>query len=374
MRLFHPWRRIQLQLPNPSTLPCRYVSTGHPNLAVMKIRTAAMSDNAEVLVVIHESSRLAFCRIGDNIWTHINTRGAFDDVIYHKGQFYVVSIDGRVGVLYIDDINPNVEIISEKFIEQPVSTWCSSPHSPVVVAAATEHIDWLQKEILTRSSPLTIKELHVLLLCEELSIENCQQLVTDYSTTALLASEDSGKTSTSNKASGNNSAGIYNNRGKGRNGRNNFRGRGPYNPNPPLPIYSILRPHPNASQHTTSETTPTTSPLSITNLPVPSQNPEPVPSQDPEPVPSQDPDITLPTNNVGSPTTLPHFITNPTTATTSSPPISPAAPLLGSQLLLQGHPLLVLHSVVGLVGALPLPSPFMVRYVCSSPRETMKRK
>eukprot|EP00268_Persea_americana_P047588 TRINITY_DN4972_c0_g2_i4.p1 TRINITY_DN4972_c0_g2~~TRINITY_DN4972_c0_g2_i4.p1 ORF type:complete len:159 (-),score=11.31 TRINITY_DN4972_c0_g2_i4:549-1025(-) len=116
MRLFHPWRRIQLQLPNPSTLPCRYVSTGHPNLAVMKIRTAAMSDNAEVLVVIHESSRLAFCRIGDNIWTHINTRGAFDDVIYHKGQFYVVSIDGRVGVLYIDDINPNVEIISEKFI------------------------------------------------------------------------------------------------------------------------------------------------------------------------------------------------------------------------------------------------------------------
>lgn len=80
--------------------------------------------------------------------------------------------------------------------------------------------------IRTRSSPLTIEELHVLLLCEELSIENCQQLVTDYSTTALLASEDSGKTSTSNKASGNNSAGIYNNRGKGRNGRNNFRGRG----------------------------------------------------------------------------------------------------------------------------------------------------
>lgn len=102
---------------------------------------------------------------------------------------------------------------------------------------------------------------------------------------------------------------------------------GPYTPNPPLPIYSILRPHPNASRHTTSETTPTTSPLSITNLPVPSQNPEPVPSQYPEPVPSQDPDITLPTNNVGSPTTLPHSITNPTTATTSSPPISPAAPL-----------------------------------------------
>lgn len=82
------------------------------------------------------------------------------------------------------------------------------------------------KTSIRTRSPLTVEELHVLLLCEELSIENSQQSVADYSTTALLASEDSGKTSTSNRASGNNSAGIYNNRGKGRNGRNNFRGRG----------------------------------------------------------------------------------------------------------------------------------------------------
>lgn len=63
-----------------------------------------------------------FCRLGEKAWTPITTEiEAHDvidefvahDVIYHKGQFYAVSMDGSVGVLHINSACPYVEILSE---------------------------------------------------------------------------------------------------------------------------------------------------------------------------------------------------------------------------------------------------------------------
>ncbi|KAJ8636432.1 hypothetical protein MRB53_010699 [Persea americana] len=46
--------------------------------------------------------------------------------------------------------------------------------------------------IRTRSSPISLEELHVLLLCEELNIEESHQSVADFSSTALVASKEAG--------------------------------------------------------------------------------------------------------------------------------------------------------------------------------------
>ncbi|RWR94719.1 putative F-box protein [Cinnamomum micranthum f. kanehirae] len=124
MQLFHPWRRIQLQLPNYSTLPpgnayppsyfsVSYFQHDH------RIFKAAMSDDAAVVMVINErSSKLAFCRIGDNVWTHVSssTREAYFDVIYYNGQFYAIAFRGRLGVVHIDTTHPYVEILTELII------------------------------------------------------------------------------------------------------------------------------------------------------------------------------------------------------------------------------------------------------------------
>lgn len=45
--------------------------------------------------------------------------------------------------------------------------------------------------ICTRASHISIEELHVLLLCKELNLENSQDSIPDYSTTTLISSKQS---------------------------------------------------------------------------------------------------------------------------------------------------------------------------------------
>lgn len=74
--------------------------------------------------------------------------------------------------------------------------------------------------IRTRSAPITIKELHALLLGEELHLDSAQQSVLDYSTAALMSSKENNKNSfgKNNKYSGkaNSNYNSNNYRGKGR--------------------------------------------------------------------------------------------------------------------------------------------------------------
>ncbi|KAJ8624241.1 hypothetical protein MRB53_032771 [Persea americana] len=67
--------------------------------------------------------------------------------------------------------------------------------------------------IRTRSSPISLEELHVLLLCKELSLESSHAAIVDYATSAFLASKDN---SSARFGSGppNRGSGKSSNRGK----------------------------------------------------------------------------------------------------------------------------------------------------------------
>ena len=68
MQLFHPWRRIQLQLLHHSTLQRKrpFIDRSrHPPVVELKIRKSAMSDDASMLAVIHDFWYLGFWIKGD---------------------------------------------------------------------------------------------------------------------------------------------------------------------------------------------------------------------------------------------------------------------------------------------------------------------
>lgn len=71
----------------------------------------------QVVVVGAGNSRLAFCKIfEDMVWTRVacpSPNKFHCDVVYHKGQFYVIDSDGKVGVIHINISNPYVEILTE---------------------------------------------------------------------------------------------------------------------------------------------------------------------------------------------------------------------------------------------------------------------
>ncbi|XXG72026.1 hypothetical protein AAC387_Pa07g1210 [Persea americana] len=119
IRLLHPWRRIQLQLPHYSDIFPKDYNTYFIRLwPQFAIRKAAMSDDGAVVAVINEPWKIAFCRTReDNVWTRISCTFdhfyKFHDVIYHKGQFYVIGNDGKIGVLCINTPYPFVQNLTE---------------------------------------------------------------------------------------------------------------------------------------------------------------------------------------------------------------------------------------------------------------------
>ncbi|KAJ8628862.1 hypothetical protein MRB53_022185 [Persea americana] len=86
-------------------------------------------------------------------------------------------------------------------------TSVTSQKMPVAVSMCTGDgaaeamlVEWGEAAI---SAPLAIEELHVLLLCEELNLESTQQSVSDFSSTALLASKDGDKKGSTASSFGN---------------------------------------------------------------------------------------------------------------------------------------------------------------------------
>lgn len=74
--------------------------------------------------------------------------------------------------------------------------------------------------IRTRSSPFSIEELHVLLLCEELRLESSQSATSEYSTIAFAASKDPAKSGNGGH-SGNYNKSVERGRNSNNRGRNN---------------------------------------------------------------------------------------------------------------------------------------------------------
>ncbi|RWR84142.1 F-box protein SKIP23-like protein [Cinnamomum micranthum f. kanehirae] len=115
VQLFHPWRRIYLNLPRFSISNVFDISPDFDSeLSKPTIIKAAMSDDATVVAVISSSRNFAFCRTGeDMIWTLIDvSHQVYRDIIYYKGQFYSVRWDGAIAVLNINTTNPYVETLT----------------------------------------------------------------------------------------------------------------------------------------------------------------------------------------------------------------------------------------------------------------------
>lgn len=73
LKLFHPWHRIEWQLldslilrNSDSLANYRYHTTP------LNMRKASMSDDAAVVTIIYNSLDLAFCKIGEEVWTIIS--------------------------------------------------------------------------------------------------------------------------------------------------------------------------------------------------------------------------------------------------------------------------------------------------------------
>lgn len=79
--LFHPWSKTQLPLPRQSTLN----AVDH---SLSRIWKAALSDDGNMLLVIHSHGHLGLFKIDDKVWTRIHSAGWMQDVVYHKGHFY----------------------------------------------------------------------------------------------------------------------------------------------------------------------------------------------------------------------------------------------------------------------------------------------
>ncbi|KAJ8629521.1 hypothetical protein MRB53_022844 [Persea americana] len=80
----------------------------------MHICKAALSDDANMVVVIYGLGHSTFCRIGDKVWNEIEDSTFMEDVIYHNGQFYSLSQSICLHLLRIEDgVNPWWEDLTE---------------------------------------------------------------------------------------------------------------------------------------------------------------------------------------------------------------------------------------------------------------------
>eukprot|EP00268_Persea_americana_P066085 TRINITY_DN8927_c0_g1_i2.p1 TRINITY_DN8927_c0_g1~~TRINITY_DN8927_c0_g1_i2.p1 ORF type:complete len:426 (+),score=50.03 TRINITY_DN8927_c0_g1_i2:89-1279(+) len=114
--LFHPWSKRRIDLPHDSTFRANsLIGSSWGEIRDLGILKAAVSDDGKVVVIAYGLGLwfLAFCRIGDDVYTHIDINPAVEDVIYHKGNFYLFTGKTSLYLLHIeeeeDGSSPHIE-------------------------------------------------------------------------------------------------------------------------------------------------------------------------------------------------------------------------------------------------------------------------
>ncbi|KAL6496759.1 hypothetical protein OROHE_027322 [Orobanche hederae] len=124
INLLHPLSRYQFSLPPVLTFPLHpdYLQGFDPKYTAIFIQKVAISSRLQkkntdnffhhhatpspVVMAVYESAGLlAFARLGDRVWTKVQVPSdgyCIHDIVYHKGNFYVVNIRGDVFVCCID--------------------------------------------------------------------------------------------------------------------------------------------------------------------------------------------------------------------------------------------------------------------------------
>ncbi|KAJ8629599.1 hypothetical protein MRB53_022922 [Persea americana] len=116
--LFHPWFKRRIDLPHQSTFTDQnYVGSTGEEIRDLEIHKTALSDDGNMVVIAYGLGYLAFCRIGDDAYTHVEDLVFIADVIYHKGKFYALSRAAAVYLLHVDEgSHPYVEELTENLI------------------------------------------------------------------------------------------------------------------------------------------------------------------------------------------------------------------------------------------------------------------
>ncbi|KAF6141781.1 hypothetical protein GIB67_027959 [Kingdonia uniflora] len=129
MHLYNPFSGVKFQLPSATTLvPPNPNYRGFSKYYVKKaiVSSDPTTSGSETLVLViysGECPRLAFCRLGDNAWTSIESptrTRSHQDAIFYKGQFYALYSPGAVAICDIGPFHVRlVEIVSSLTSEGP---------------------------------------------------------------------------------------------------------------------------------------------------------------------------------------------------------------------------------------------------------------
>uniref|UniRef100_M1DKH7 Ubiquitin-protein ligase n=1 Tax=Solanum tuberosum TaxID=4113 RepID=M1DKH7_SOLTU len=139
MNLLHPFSRKKIHLPSQKALLNFHDRVGYEtnhwgwiNLAVLSANPSLMSDY--VLMVHHYGSVncLAFWRSGDLNWTHIDvanfTGGVSAALVYHKGEFYSMSHNGKVRAYEVAGHNTSDQPIVKTRLVVEMAEYTFNPH------------------------------------------------------------------------------------------------------------------------------------------------------------------------------------------------------------------------------------------------------
>ncbi|XP_042506563.1 putative F-box protein At5g55150 [Macadamia integrifolia] len=127
IHLFNPFSRsrVLIRLPPQPTLPNQYDDSVSPEYVrrifirkvILSSRPTLCVGNDEkcmVMGIFSEYRKLAFLRLGDEVWTPVYTpQGGINDVIYMNGQFYAIADEGKLVIVDISKPDPKTIEIAE---------------------------------------------------------------------------------------------------------------------------------------------------------------------------------------------------------------------------------------------------------------------
>ncbi|XP_043702870.1 putative F-box protein At5g55150 [Telopea speciosissima] len=159
IHLLNPFSRDQIRLPPQPTLPGQYPSIVGPEFVrrvfiwkvILSSRPTRDDDDEKcvVMVIFSEFKKLAFLRLGDEVWTPLDSHRGITDVVNFNGQFYAITHQGKLLIVDISSPHPKtiefaepaeriniyakfylVESVGELFmVEQDVYEACEPPTS-----------------------------------------------------------------------------------------------------------------------------------------------------------------------------------------------------------------------------------------------------
>ncbi|KAJ4978143.1 hypothetical protein NE237_008923 [Protea cynaroides] len=77
------------------------------------IFSSTQSEQCMIMTINYEFSTSAFSRLGDEVWTAIESLVDFYNVIYLNGQFYVVDGRGKLFTYHISNLEPKKILFAE---------------------------------------------------------------------------------------------------------------------------------------------------------------------------------------------------------------------------------------------------------------------